>query len=313
MNAFRKNALIVALLSAGLTLAGCGEEKTGNTAKPAAQPLSTSSEAPKAKADAVDGKVLATVNGQPISQIDIDVIAAQLPQRPNEVKLVEQIADLRLLAQTARDQGLDKDPKVKALLRHAEDNQLANELLQNFVEGISIAEDKLKAEYDKLVAQMPKEEQLHASHILVESEDEAKKLIEQIKNGADFSALAKEHSKDPGSGQQGGDLGWFTAKEMVPEFSEGVLALEPGKVGETPVKSQFGWHVIRLEGKRQTPPPAMDAVRPQLENRLKRTEVDAYIKGLRDKAKIEILIKPEAAPAPAIPAAAPEAPAGEQK
>jgi peptidyl-prolyl cis-trans isomerase C len=140
---------------------------------------------------------------------------------------------------------------------------------------------------------MAGQEEVHARHILVETEDEAKAIAEQIKNGADFATLAKEKSKDTAA--EGGDLGFFTKEQMVPEFSEVAFKMYPGQVSN-PVKSQFGWHIIKLEEKRQKPVPPFDAVKDQIEAYLARKAQSDFVGGLRQKAKIEFLDQPSGTP-----------------
>ncbi|HXV40192.1 MAG TPA: peptidylprolyl isomerase, partial [Steroidobacteraceae bacterium] len=158
-------------------------------------------------------------------------------------------------------------------------------LFRKVSEGKEPTEEELKAEYDARVAEMPKAE-YHARHILVDDEAKAKDLIAQIDKGASFEKLAKENSSD-GSAAEGGDLGWFSTGQMVKPFSDAVQQLEVGKYTATPVKSEFGWHVIKLEETRPTTPPPYDAVKAQLGPLVKQKQFEAHLKELVGKAKVE--------------------------
>jgi peptidyl-prolyl cis-trans isomerase C len=167
-------------------------------------------------------------------------------------------------------------------------------------------EAAMRKVYDDATKQMKPEEEVHARHILVETEDEAKAVREELDKGGDFAELAKSKSKDPGAAAEGGDLGFFTKDQMVPEFADAAFNLDKGKLSE-PVKSPFGWHIIRVEEKRTRPVPDFEQVKPQLESFVVRKAQSEYLAKLREDAKIERLDKP--ADAPAAPAAAPSAPA----
>ncbi|MBV9755379.1 MAG: peptidyl-prolyl cis-trans isomerase, partial [Hyphomicrobiales bacterium] len=159
--------------------------------------------------------------------------------------------------------------------------------------------------YDETVSKLPPETELHARHILVEDEATAKQVADRAKKGEDFLALSKEFSKDPGSAADGGDLGWFTKDKMVKEFSDAAFKLEPGQISD-PVKSQFGWHIIKVEEKRTKPVPEFAQVQDQIGNYLVQRAQQTLLLSLREKAKIVQLEKP---PAPAQPDASAKAPA----
>jgi len=271
-----KRPLFIAMTTA-LILTGCGGDKS----------------APVAKAP-VDQEIVATVNGEQITRQDLEGVMKQMPGRGNDEQILDQLIELKLLAQKARKEGLDKDAEVKAELARASESILANHLVQNMLKDKTFTDAELKAEYDEVIAQMPKKDEYKAAHILVEDEAQAKDLLAKLANGADFAQLAKEYSTDPGSKDQGGDLGWFEASMMVPEFAQAVTELEPGKTTSAPVKTQFGWHIIKLEEKRPVPPPAFDAVKPQLSNMLRQKAVEQFIKDARAQAKVEIKLTPAA-------------------
>lgn len=275
MSLIRKPLFIA--MAAALMLAGCGEDTS----------------APDAKSP-VSQETVAVVNGETITRQDLEGVKAQMPGRGNDEQILDQLVELKLLAQKARKEGLDKDAEVKAELARASESILANHLVRNMLEAKTFTDAELKAEYDEVVAKMPKKDEYKAAHILVEDEAKAKDLLAKLAEGADFAQLAKEHSTDPGSKDQGGDLGWFEASMMVPEFAQAVTELEPGKTSSAPVKTQFGWHIIKLEEKRQVPPPAFEAVKPQLGNMLRQKAVEQFVKDVRAQAKVEIKLAPAA-------------------
>ncbi len=218
---------------------------------------------------ATSDPVVAKVNGEDIRASDVREAMSGLPDEyrslpPNMLfpMMLDQLVDRKALVLLAQKQGLDKDPQVQRQMTRAADSALQNALLSRDV-GPSVTEQKVKERYDATVANKPGEEEVHARHILVASEDEAKKIIAQLKGGADFAQLAREHSTDPGAAQ-GGDLGWFKKGDMLPEFSAAAFALQPGQITDTPVHTQYGWHIIKVEGRRQAPPPTFEQARDQL-------------------------------------------------
>ncbi len=236
-----------------------------------AQPAPEAAPAPPAAASdpATSDPVVAKVNGQDIRASDVREAMSGLPDEyrslpPNMLfpMMLDQLVDRKALVLLAQKQGLDKDPQVQRQMTRAADSALQNALLSRDV-GPSVTEQKVKERYDATVANKPGEEEVHARHILVASEDEAKKIIAQLKGGADFAQLAREHSTDPGAAQ-GGDLGWFKKGDMLPEFSAAAFALQPGQITDTPVHTQYGWHIIKVEGRRQAPPPTFEQARDQL-------------------------------------------------
>jgi peptidyl-prolyl cis-trans isomerase C len=209
------------------------------------------------------------VNGADIRASDVREAMSGLPDEyrnlpPNMLfpMMLDQLVDRKALVMLAEKEGLDKDPQVQREMTRASDSALQNALLSRQV-GPSVNEQKVKERYDATIANKPGEEEVHARHILVASEDEAKKIIAQLKGGADFAQLAKEHSTDPGAAQ-GGDLGWFKKSDMLPEFAAAAFALQPGQITDTPVHTQYGWHVIKVEGRRVAPPPTFEQAREQL-------------------------------------------------
>ncbi|HEY0821173.1 MAG TPA: peptidylprolyl isomerase [Rhizobacter sp.] len=255
-------------------------------------------------ATAPAGPAEATVNGVAISQAQVDQVIAQRsggqPVPPEARKaLVDSLVLQAVVAQEAAKQGLDKSPEFLNQMETVRQSALANAYVEDWIKKNPVTDDMLKAEYDRLKASAAGTE-FKARHILVEKEDEAKAIIATLKKTpAAFEKLAKDKSKDPGSKAAGGDLGWFDAKGMVPEFSAALGKLEKGKFTEEPVKTQFGYHVILLEDSRPIEPPALEAVKPQLSQQLQQQNMRKQIDALKAAAKIEL-----AASAPAAPASA---------
>jgi peptidyl-prolyl cis-trans isomerase C len=216
--------------------------------------------------------------------------------------VVSFLIDMKIVAKAAEDKKIADRDDFKAKLAFARNRILMDNLLA--VEGkAAITDDAMKKVYEDAAKQITGEQEVHARHILVESEDDAKAVEEELKKGADFAELAKKKSKDPGA-SDGGDLGFFTKEQMVPEFSAVAFALEPGKIS-APVKSQFGWHVIKVEEKRTRKAPDFEQVKPQIETYVARKAQSEYVTKLREAAKVERLDKPaEAAKAEVKPDAA---------
>ncbi len=310
-----KPALLASLalaLSAGL--AGC----QSGTDKPAAKTPLGQTEVPSTTATngcpkVTTGKVMARINGAPLYDENLKVVQSTLPQPMPEQRLIERMIELRLLADAARQEGLQNSTKTQAQIQNAIDNQLANDYLSHYLSQMKVTDDDLKPDYDQFVKGFPQTTEFKAAHILVKTEDEAKAIIKQLDGDADFAKLAEEKSIDPGSAKQGGELGWFSPDQMVPEFAGAVEKMKKGEISQTPVKSQFGWHVIKLEDTRIAPPPTFAQLKQQLETQYRRAAIEKLVKDLRAKATVDITPLPAApAPAPAasIPAAAPaEAPA----
>jgi peptidyl-prolyl cis-trans isomerase C len=262
---------------------------------------------PKPSDPAATGPAAATVNGKPISQRTIDMIAKQggasgHADSPEARKsIIDQLALQMVVAEEAVKKGLDKSPEVLDQLSAIRQSVLANAYVDDFIKSNPISEDALKAEYERIKATISGTE-YKARHILVDKESDAKEIIARLKKDpAQFSKLAMEKSKDQGSKARGGELGWFDPRRMVPEFSAAVAKLEKGKITEVPVKTQFGYHVILLEDSRAIEAPPLEQVKAQLSQQLQQQGVKKQLDALKAAAKIEIV---DAAPAaPAAPAA----------
>jgi peptidyl-prolyl cis-trans isomerase C len=278
----KPTAIASAVLLAFAGLAGCqGNSNQATTA--AKTPLGLQTPATTDAAGKVNsGKVIATINGQPLYEENLKVVQGALPNPMPEQQ-------------------------------NAVDNQLANDYLANYLSTLKVTDSELQPEYDQFVKGYPKTTEYKAAHILVKTKEEADAIIKQLDSGTPFAQLAEEKSQDPGSAKQGGALGWFAPDQMVPEFSAAVEKLKKGEITQQPVKSQFGWHIIKLEDSRVAQPPTFAQLKTQLENQYKRTAVANLIKELRAKATIDIVAPPVApkttTPEPAAAPATPTAPA----
>lgn len=246
-----------------------------------------------AKADAV----VAKVDGMEITEQDIAVAAEdlaeavqQMPEEKRRDYYIAYLSDLRLASKAAREAKLDENAEFKRRMAYRNDKVLLEEYLAVEARKL-VTETSMRALYDESVKQMKPETEIRARHILVETEDAAKAVVTRLKAGEDFAKVAGEVSKDPGSGAEGGDLGYFTKERMVPEFSTAAFAMKVGDVSD-PVKSQFGFHVIKVEDIRERPVPGFDEVKGQIEQYLIRKTQQEAVMALRAKAKIERLDTP---------------------
>jgi peptidyl-prolyl cis-trans isomerase C len=311
-----KKQLIPLLVISTALIAGCNQEKSTSTSSAAPIPTAEPAAPQTAKADAI-----AVVNGQYIAKSTLETLEKEIAERshgqtfPKE-KLVEELVQRELLVQDAMQKHLDKSPELIVQLEAAKKALLTQADLQNFIKANPVTDAEIKAEYDSKIA-AEKGTEYKARHILVKTEAEAKKLIAELDKGGDFAKLANKYSEDAKESQNGGDLGWFSAAQMVAPFSEAVAALEKGKYSKEPVKTQFGYHVILKEDSRALTPPPLEAVKEQLMPFLQRKKVQDMIEAMRKQAKVEILVpltdeQPKEASAPVTPAEEkPAAPAAE--
>jgi peptidyl-prolyl cis-trans isomerase C len=241
--------------------------------------------------------VLAKVNGAEIRQSDVALAEeelgpslAQMDPATKKDNVLAFLIDMKIVAKAAEDKKIENSEDFKKRLAFTRNRLLMDSLLAG--EGKAATTDEaMKKVYEEAAKQISGEQEVHARHILVETEDEAKAIKAELAKGADFAELAKKKSKDPGA-SDGGDLGFFTKEQMVPEFSAVAFALEPGKVSD-PVKSQFGWHIIKVEEKRNRKAPDFDQVRSQIETYVTRKAQADYVAKLREAAKVERMDKPE--------------------
>lgn len=242
---------------------------------------------------AQEDAVVAKVGAVEIRQADLDVaitnLSAQYQQMPEEQKKVaalSQIIDIKLVAKKAEEAGLQNSDDFKKRMAALQERELHNAYLRDQFDKLK--PEEVKARYDKEVAGLPKEEEVRARHILVKTEEEAKAIIKQLDEGKDFVELAKEKSEDT-SKSEGGDLGYFTKGRMVPEFEEAAFSLAKGAYTKTPVKSQFGFHVIKVEDKREAQPPAFEQVEPQVRQIVMQEKYSAIIDSAKAEQKVEIV------------------------
>jgi len=265
--------------------------------------VSGCSKAPSSNEAAASGSdpVVSRVNGTDIRESDLaiaeDDLGADLQNAPPATKrehLVAYVTNVILLAQAAEAKKLQDDSEFKRRQTFLRNKLLMGLMLQNHGKAAA-TDDAMHALYEEAVKPMGAQEEVRARHILVETEDEAKAILAELNGGADFATLAKAKSKDPG-GAEGGDLGYFTKDQMVPAFAEVAFQMYPGQTSN-PVKTQFGWHIIRVEDRRNRQVPDFDKVKDQLEVYVARRAQNELVAQLREKAKIERLDKPAADPA----------------
>ena len=231
------------------------------------------------------------VNGVLIPQAYFEILARQAaasgragPEAPGAIR--EELVNREVLAQAARKKGIDKSADVSVAMELARQGVLIQAYFEDYVKANPLKDEDLKKQYEQIRAQLGDNE-YKARHILVEKEDDAKAIIADLKKGGDFNALAKEKSKDPGSKDNGGDLDWGPAGRYVKSFGDALKALQKGQTTDTPVQTQFGWHVIRLDDVRPVKAPGFDEVKANLVQRAQQEQIAKLVQELRSKAKIE--------------------------
>ena len=237
------------------------------------------------------GKAFATVNGQPISQSVYNAFVAEqkaqgAPDSPElQAAVKEELVRREILAQEAKKKGMDKNPNIQGQIELAKQAVLIRAYLSDYVKANPISEAQLKAEYDVIKNNLGTTE-YKSRHVLVEKEEDAKAIIAKLDKGEKFSELAKQ-SKDPGSKDKGGELGWSSPASYVKPFGEALTKLKKGEYTKTPVHSDFGYHVIQLDDSRPANPPPFDQVKPQLQQRASQQQIETLVKELRSKAKVD--------------------------
>ena len=235
---------------------------------------------------------VAVVNGKAVPMSRVEALSQQVARSGRQVtpEMQQQIKDeviaREVFIQEAQKMGLDTSEDFKTQMELARQTILIRELFTNYQKTHAVTEEEIKAEYDRFAAANSGKE-YKARHILVEKEDQAKAIIAQLKKGGKFDEIAKKSSKDPGSGAKGGDLDWAPAGNYVAEFATALTALKKGQLTETPVKSQFGFHVIRLDDLRDAQLPKLEEVKPQVSQQLTQQKLAQYQNELRSKAKVE--------------------------
>jgi peptidyl-prolyl cis-trans isomerase C len=236
--------------------------------------------------------VVARVDGTELRLSDVESAQKTLPPQAQKLPLeqiypmlLDRLVDGMLITKAGRKEHLDQDPEVQSRLKQYED-RLVQEAYVNRALKQADTEDRLRTRYETVIKDKPAHEEVHARHILLATEAEAKSVIGELDKGADFAALAKKYSKDPGA-EAGGDLGYFGHDDMVKEFADAAFALSQGQYSKTPVKSEFGWHVIKVEDRRTGKPPTFEEAREQLSRDLAHEILEAKLHDLRGAAKIE--------------------------
>lgn len=236
--------------------------------------------------------VIAVVDGGEIRYSEFTEAQQFLPDQYRSLPLqaiypvlLEQLIEVRLVVAAARKENLQDDETVRERMARIEEQVIREVYLTRYVSN-AVTEDALRQRYDEFVAGLPPEDEISARHILVETEEDAAAVIEEIGTGADFAEVAKDKSIGPSAGS-GGDIGYFTSDQMVPEFADAAFALQPGEMTDAPVKTSFGWHVIKVEDRRQAPPPGFEEIRDQLFAEMSSTAMTELIESLRDAARIE--------------------------
>jgi peptidyl-prolyl cis-trans isomerase C len=231
------------------------------------------------------------VNGVLIPQAYFDALGKQAAQSGRngadvQTAIREELVNREVLAQAAKKRGIDKNPEIAAQMELARQGVLIQAFFEDYVKANTVKDDDLKSQYEQVRAQMGDSE-YKARHILVEKEDDAKAVIAELKKGGDFSKLAKEKSKDPGSKDNGGDLDWGAAGRYVKPFADALKGLQKGQTTDVPVQTQFGWHVIRLDDVRALKAPAFDEVKENLRQHAQQEQIARLVKDLRAKAKVD--------------------------
>jgi peptidyl-prolyl cis-trans isomerase C len=236
--------------------------------------------------------VVARVDGVELHLSDVEAAQQTLPPQAQKLPLeqiypmlLDRLVDGALVTEAGRKEHLDQDPDVQSRLRRYEDRLIQEAYLNRAIKQAE-TEDRLKTRYQALLKEKASQEEVHARHILLATEAEAKSVIAQLDKGADFAALAKQHSKDPNAGS-GGDLGYFGRDDMVAEFAEAAFSVPVGQYTKTPVETEFGWHVIKVEDRRPSKPPSFEEARDELSQDVAHDIIDAKLQELRGAANIE--------------------------
>ncbi|MBB46023.1 MAG: peptidylprolyl isomerase [Rhodospirillaceae bacterium] len=239
----------------------------------------------------METKIVATVDGKPIFLSEIIGMAQRLPEQYRKMSLeavypslLTRAIDSKLVTLEGRRAGFSKDPDVKKRLLDVED-QIISEIFLTKTIGSQVTEEALQKIYSETKSEMASGDQIKARHILLDSEEKAMEIIKKLQAGGEFAKLASEYSTGP-SAASGGDLGWFGEGQMVPEFSKAAFALNPGDIVTKPVKTQFGWHIILVEDRKDSAPPSFDEAKEQLASTMSQKLLKELIETLRTKAKI---------------------------
>lgn len=243
---------------------------------------------------AQDSKVIANVDGVEITAADLEQANLRLgqqfsrfPEAERKARVLDALIDFTVLAKKAEEESIDKEADVERMLEFLRRQALHNAYFRKKIQNL-VTDEAIKQRYEKQIAEAEPQKEVHARHILVKTEEEARKIIEELKGGADFIELAKEKSTGP-SGPQGGDLGFFGKGRMVPEFEQAAFAMNTGEFSSEPVKTQFGFHVLKVDATRDVEPPKLEQLKQQLEQVLLSEAYSEAMKSARAERKIEVL------------------------
>lgn len=285
--AFARLALPFGLLAA-LSASAAAQETAP------AEPPGTEAATPAVPAAPDPAKIVATIDGKPVSEADlamaqqsVDQQYAQLPPEQRRAAAFMAIMEIRLMADKAVAEGLDKGADFQQRMAFLQQRALHSEVIEKDI-GAKITDEEVRARYDKQMADTPPVNEVKARHILVKTREEADAIIKQLDGGAKFEDLANKNTTDPSGKTTGGDLGYFAPGQMVPEFEKAAFALNVGEYTKVPVQSQFGWHVITVEDKRAQQPPAFDTVKDEIRNLVFREKYFALVNELRTAAKVDV-------------------------
>lgn len=287
-----KTPLLVAIIVAALAIGGYVSTTMLGGDKATSTDVASSTATDAGTAPSTSDVTIAEVNGNEIKLSEAKKFIENVPQLHGQPlgaifpMVQEQLVSSKIVSDLADGAGIENDPEVAKRLEMAKTEIIRTVFIEKEL-AKKVTDAKLKGAYKEFLTKQPEVEEARARHILVEKEDEAKAIIKQLNDGGDFVALAKEKSTGP-TGENGGDLGYFTAKDMVPEFSTAAFGLEKGAVTSTPVKTQFGFHVIKLEDKRMRPSPSYEEVKPYLESQERKTALNDLLNGWKEEAKISV-------------------------
>lgn len=291
----------------------------------------TAEQAPAGDIDGVvvrqGNPVVAKVDGHDITRVDVFNFIQLLPPQVQQLPAgqvypmaLEQVINTRLIQNKAEASNVEQTDEFKHELAMAKQQIARNVFVENVIDE-KLSDAELKKQYNQLIGNMPTTEERKASHILVATKEAADDVLKRINEGANFNDIAKTESTDPTAAQNAGDLGWFTKDAMIPEFAQAAFAMKKGEISKTPVQTQFGWHVIKMDDVRTQPKPSFEQVKPALEMQARRETLEKMVNDWRDAANIEVFDingdpvgeDQSAAPQNVAPAAAPtQAPATEQ-
>ncbi len=284
--------LVAIAASAMFFLSGNGVAESGDDLSniaPASADADAGADAPMIK---LGNPVVAVINGEEINRSDVFNFISGLPDQVRQMPIqtlfplaLEQVLNNRVINTKAQGANLEGDPEVEQLLNNAKEQIVRNIYIERQIVE-QITQKKLLKSYGELLDSMEEVQETHARHILLETEEKAREIVAKLDEGAVFEDVAKEHSTGP-SAENGGDLGFFAKTEMVPEFAEAAFALDVGSYTKDPVKTQFGWHVVKVEDRRKRPEPEFAAVKPQLEVQLRQKILANLLQGWQKESKIK--------------------------